>query len=172
MVALVRINDDELEYLILGDTTLAVQTMTGVQVIIDDRVEKSAEPERRQADLFPIGSPQKHAALVTMKHAELAVRNQPGGYWVAQADPEAASHAITGRIPASNVARFAVLTDGAARIVQTFDLLDWPSVLDLLDQRGPGEVIRRVRAVESADPDGARWPRNKRHDDATIAFAS
>ncbi|MFG3701963.1 hypothetical protein ACGF5C_29320 [Micromonospora sp. NPDC047620] len=33
-----------------------------------------------------------------------------------------------------------------------FGLLDWPDVLDVLEQSGPTELIRRVRAIEAADP--------------------
>ena len=36
-----------------------------------------------------------------------------------------------------------------------------------LTAAGPGELIRQVRAAETADPAGIRWPRNKIHDDAT-----
>jgi hypothetical protein len=68
--------------------------------------------------------------------------------------------------------RCAVLTDGAARAVHPFGLLDWPNVLDLLEKSGPNEVIRMVRAAEATDVDGARWPRNKQCDDATIVYLS
>jgi hypothetical protein len=30
--------------------------------------------------------------------------------------------------------------------------------------------IQHVRAAEASDPDGRRWPRGKRHDDASAAF--
>jgi hypothetical protein len=56
--------------------------------------------------------------------------------------------------------------------VDLFGLLDWPAVLDVLDDANPTELIRRVRAVEAADPTCIRWTRNKRSDDATIAYAT
>lgn len=36
----------------------------------------------------------------------------------------------------------------------------------------PTELIRRVRAIEAADPTCARWPRNKTSDDATAAYTA
>jgi hypothetical protein len=48
-------------------------------------VDKTARAEREEADRHPFGSAEKQAALLRMKHAELAARNQPGGYWVAAA---------------------------------------------------------------------------------------
>lgn len=62
-----------------------------------------------------------------------------------------------------------MLTDGAARAVTPFNLYGWPDLLSVLTSDGPAEVIAKVRAAEDADPNGGRWPRNKIHDDATIA---
>ncbi len=170
--AMLRLRDTALEYLVLGDVTVLIDTADGIQVITDDRVDKTARAEREEADRHPFGSAEKQAALLRMKHAELAARNQPGGYWVAAADPFAAQHAITGEIPLDNVRRVAVLTDGAARLVALFGLLNWPDVLDVLEQNGPTELIRRVRAIEGADPSCMKWARNKRSDDATAVYAA
>jgi hypothetical protein len=56
------------------------------------------------------------------------------------------------------------------RLVDRFGLLDWPSFLDILAQQGRDAIIQRVRTAEDSDPDGQRWPRGKRHDDASAAF--
>ncbi|WP_422744174.1 hypothetical protein ACN27B_07980 [Micromonospora sp. WMMD754] len=65
-----------------------------------------------------------------------------------------------------------MLTDGVARLVALFGLLDWPDVLDVLERNGPTELIRRVRAIEAADPSCMKWARNKRSDDATAVYAA
>lgn len=170
--AVLRLNHTVLEYLVLGDVTVVIDTTDGVRVVTDDRVDHTAKAEREEADRYPFGSAEKQAALLRMKHAELAARNQPGGYWVAAADPDAATQAITGAVALTHVRRVAVLTDGAARLVALFGLLNWPEVLDLLEQHGPTELIRRVRAIEAADPSCMRWARNKSSDDATVVYAS
>jgi hypothetical protein len=170
-VAILRTNNDVLEYLVLGDITIVLDGQDGLQVITDDRVDNTARVEREGADRYPIGSPGKQAALLRMKRAELDARNRPGGYWIAAADPNVVTEALTGKFVLDGLRRAAVLSDGGARIVRLFELLDWSSLLDLLDQAGPGQVVRRIRAAESADPDGRRWPRNKQSDDATIVYA-
>jgi len=170
-VAVVRLGP-HIDYLVLGDVTIALDTGKRVQVIVDDRVEHTAVPERRYVDRFPIGSPEKAEGLIRMKHAELAARNTTGGFWVAAADPNAARHAITGSIDAAQVKRFAVLTDGAARIVKPFRALRWPGLLTLLDSAGPTALIQRVRALEAADPLGKKWPRNKQSDDASVVYVA
>lgn len=170
-VAVLRTNDDALEYLTLGDVTVVLECGADLQVITDERVDATARSERAEADKHLIGAPEKQAALLRMKHAELSARNKPDGYWIAAADPDAAAKALIGSVPLGELGRAAVLSDGSARIVRLFELLDWPGLLDLLDKSGPVEVIRRVRAIEAADPEGRRWPRNKRSDDATVVYA-
>jgi hypothetical protein len=135
--------------------------------VTDTRINLSATEERRLVDSFPNGSPEKSAALIKMKMAEISVRNSPDGYWVASADPAVVSHALTGALPADSVSRAAMLTDGAARLAVPFGLRDWSSVLDILEAGGPERLIRETRELESRDPQGVQWPRNKQSDDAT-----
>jgi hypothetical protein len=97
-------------------------------------------------------------------------RNQPGGYWVAGAKPEAAHQAVTGFRPLDQVSRAALLSDGVSCLADLYAVVDWPELLGSMQQHGPAHVISRVRGVEEADPTGTRWPRYKRSDDATAAF--
>lgn len=166
-IAVVHISDDRLRYLVLGDVSIVIDTTSGPMVVSDQRVSATASAERAEADIWPIGSDQKAAALLKMKPAELAARNVDGGYWIAAADPSAAEHSITGEVPFDEVKRFAVLTDGAARYVDLFGMGQWSAILDI----APHRLIEMVRNVENHDPLGIRYPRNKRHDDATMVYA-
>jgi hypothetical protein len=171
-VGIVRQEDNAVHYLVLGDVTVVIDAGGPEPVVIsDERVSATAAAERARADRWPIGAPEKQTELVAMKHAELAARNQPGGYWIAAADPTVVDQAITGELPNDVVNRFAVATDGAARLVVMFGRHTWSTALDLLEFGGPDEVIRQVRAAETDDPAGELYPRNKVSDDATIAFA-
>jgi hypothetical protein len=51
-----------------------------------------------------------------------------------------------------------------------FGLATWEELLALLDESGPDELVRQVRAAEAVDPDGRQWPRTKRSDDATAVY--
>lgn len=166
-VAVVRpIGENAWEHLVLGDVTVVFGTPAGLRVIVDHRISQSAPTERAEANRWPIGSPEKEALMVAMKHVELAERNR--SYWIAASDPAAATHALTGVV--FDVSQLGVLTDGAAR-VQSFGLLSWPEVIQELSTEGPASIVRRVREAEAADPLGKRWPRNKRSDDATVVYA-
>jgi len=105
-----------------------------------------------------------------MKRAELTSRNVVGGFWIAAADPSVVTHAVIGEIPLAKVQSAALLSDGAARITDLMNLYDWPGFFGALRLGGPADLIRQIRAAEDSDPHGIRWPRNKIHDDATIAL--
>jgi hypothetical protein len=72
-------------------------------------------------------------------------------------------------MPTKTIRRLAVLTDGATRAVSTFKLYNWSDLLWALTADGPTELIKQIRIVETADAAGVWHPRNKIHDDATIA---
>jgi hypothetical protein len=69
-------------------------------------------------------------------------RNVTGGYWVAAADPAIVAHAIvahaiTGDLPGQHLQQAALLSDGAARAVDPFQLCDWQGLLTILATAGP-----------------------------------
>jgi hypothetical protein len=109
----------------------------------------------------------RYADLVTELRRH---RNQAKGYWVASSTPDAAYQALTGSIPTLEVRRAALLSDGATRLADRFGVMAWPRVFDLLDREGPSSLIMQTREAESSDPNGRRWPRSKRHDDASAVI--
>jgi hypothetical protein len=117
----------------------------------------------------PVGSALKLRRRAQLTRARRA-RNRPGGYWVAAADPQAASQAVTGTLPAKRLQRAVLLSDGASRLVDLFELATWEELVALLDENGPDELLRQVRAAEAVDPEGRQWPRTKRSDDATAVY--
>src|SRR5262249_40859514 len=73
-VAVVQVRDDYLQYLILGDVTLVIDTIDGLRIMTDNRVNATATTERAAANALPNNSPEKATVLAKMKHAELASR--------------------------------------------------------------------------------------------------
>jgi hypothetical protein len=118
----------------------------------------------------PTGSALKLRRRAQLTRALRRAWNRPGGCWVAAADPQAASQAVTGSLPGKNLHRAVLLSDGASRLVDPFRFATWEELLALLDENGPEELLRQVRAAEAADPEGRQWPRTKRSDDATAVY--
>lgn len=169
-VAMIRKRwNGQLEYLVLADTTIVVETHSDLLVVTDSRVEEAAPEALAATRVEAIGTPEHRAAVAHMSVEQLKKRNVPGGYWVAASDREAALNAVIGEVPADRILRVAIFTDGASRIVDTFHEMDWSSCLNYLQEHTPRELIHYVRRIEATDPFGAAWPRFKMSDDATAA---
>jgi len=169
-LAVVREQDQHVEYLLLFDSVILLEGPFGLRVLTDRRVDAFAQQEHLATREHPIGSPAHQERVQELVAAQRRHRNQPGGYWVAGAKPAAVYQAVTGSRPLDQVSRAALLSDGVSSLVDLYAVVDWPDVLDSMQQQGPAHVISRVREVEDTDPIGARWPRYKRSDDATAAF--
>jgi hypothetical protein len=169
-MVLLRVLDDRADYLALADAVLVLDTVDGLQVVSDARVNQLAGKERDAANRVPAGSALKLRRRAQLTRALRRARNRPGGYWVAAADPQAASQAVTGSLPGKTLQRAVLLSDGASRLVDPFGLATWEELLALLEESGPEELLRQVRAAEAVDPEGRQWPRTKRSDDATAVY--
>ncbi|MFC4564549.1 protein phosphatase 2C domain-containing protein [Nocardiopsis mangrovi] len=155
--AVVRATGDGLDHLVLGDCTVLLPhaddsadgpAPSSVTAVTDDRLER-----------LPGGRPYSRALV-------RAARNTAGGFWVAGASVEAAAHAVCGRAPTSR-RRFALLTDGCARLVTDYGAT-WADAWALLESGGPEALIAAVRSAELDRP--ARG--TKRHDDATAVVGA
>jgi hypothetical protein len=168
---LVGYGGDRLEYLVLADSPLVYQAAGRVEVVNDSRAQQVTRSlgERMRVDAA-VGTPEHASGVRELIAAQRGQINTPDGYWIASTDPAAAEHALTGALPLAGpdaVRRVCLLTDGASRAVDTFDLYDWPGLLDAVAAHGPARVIERVRAAERDARDRVRV---KRHDDASAAL--
>ncbi|GAA1293972.1 hypothetical protein Psi02_42310 [Planotetraspora silvatica] len=170
-VVLLRQAGDQLDWLVLGDSTLILDTSTTEPIVVrDDRLDQVAAPRRTRLDALPGNTPEHAEALRVYVEGLADYRNRDGGFWVASTDPLAADQALTGTVPAGSVRAVALLTDGASDAVDRYHLTTWRGLLDTLAEHGPAELIRQVRVAEQSDPYGQGWPRSKTHDDATAAY--
>ncbi|MGW5304558.1 integrase [Streptomyces griseoluteus] len=167
-VVAARVGGGALEYLVLGDSTLLLADGDGgTEVVTDRRLDVVGKRLRGPVDALPTGSPEHSAALAEYRDALTGLRNQPDGFWIAGPDPRAAENALTGTVPLDSLVSVTLMSDGATRLVDRFELAEWRGALAVLNSDGPSELIRRVREAEGEDPDGRRWPRGKARDDAT-----
>nr|WTA64739.1 hypothetical protein OHB51_19630 [Micromonospora sp. NBC_00855] len=169
-VAMVRADQDRLEWLLLADSYLVLDRVDASPLVVTDEREATARRECSAplAGVVP-GTPEYDRVRVSCVSALRALRNQPGGYWIAKEDPRAAREAVTGSRPLAGLNGVALLSNGASRIVSSYGRADWPGVLDLLRASGPSGVIARVRQVEAQATAGAdaQFP-----DDATVAHCT
>jgi hypothetical protein len=158
-VAMLRFTETGVDYLAISDAVLLVLDGDSVEVIRDGREFEFGRDERARVAKMTPGTPEYDEAFAAAVQVVRGHRNQPHGYWLAAANPEAASHALTGHVPGARSA--VVLSNGASRLVDRFGLATWPELIALVSSQGPAELIRRVRAAEAES--------GTRADDATAA---
>lgn len=168
-VGVLKIDDSRVRALSLSDVAIVLETDDGPDVTCDFGIEELCGAEHHVLAGMTFGTEEHKAALAQLVARQTRSRNQPDGWWVAAADPEAAYHAKTRELSRSAVGAMAVFSDGATRPVDQMDRYKWSEYMPMLAKLGPAGIIAVVRDLEKSDPDGARFPRTKRHDDATIA---
>lgn len=165
-VAMVRVVDHDADVLVLGDS----QIVTPGETYRDDRLSHVAAAQRtayRSRLAHGAGYDDTHRTMIRALQAEEARwRNRPGGYWIAEADPTAARHAIVAHLPA--VPWLVLSTDGAYRPMRHLGRDDWEGIAKT-DAVGLAAILDGVHRWETDDdPDGCALPRAKRHDDKSL----
>jgi hypothetical protein len=175
----------------LGVTLLAALTADLYTGLADALAASIADVRDRHAGTCDLDNPSTPAATVTAVRAEpgrfsyLALSDSSiaadyaGGrppqiitddHRAARASPEVAARARTGTIGLDGLRGIALLSDGATRITDLYGLVGWPELLATVRDRGPRALIAEVRAAETGDAAGQRWPRTKISDDATLVW--
>ena len=86
-------------------------------------------------------------------------RNVEGGFWVAEADPDAAHYAIRATWPRDEVTTILMASDGVScGVTPTASSPTGSDVRDVALAKGPEAVLDRVRAAESEDPPAPAGP--------------
>ncbi|GAA1205920.1 protein phosphatase 2C domain-containing protein [Prauserella alba] len=150
-VALACWSAEVVEVLVLADSPVAKFGTGGVEVVADERLSRL-----------------RAAGRLRTRAAVDALRNHHDGFWVAEADPAAATHAVRAQWPRSEVQTLILATDGVAAGVTDYELFDWHGLHRLAHTRGPQAVLDVVRDAEHRDRDRTRWPRPKIHDDQAL----
>ena len=146
-VAILRRGAETVDYIVLGDSAVVIETSAGELVVAhDDRT----------------------AYLSDYSLAGVSrLRNTDEGFWIASNRPDAADKALAGSVPMRDVARAALMTDGITRLVERYGR-SWLDLVERMDKHGPRQLVADVRAEELAAAPGAY--RGKLHDDVTAVF--
>jgi hypothetical protein len=171
-VAIVRTVADQVECLVLGDNLVVFPD----QAVTDERLSRIGQQYReryRERLMAGHGYDQEHRDVLKDLQAEqVRYRNRPGGYWIAEAVPEAAEHAIIVQRPITSTPWAVLASDGAYKPMTHLALADWPR-LEAADDEELEHILTECERWESEDdPRGIELPRAKQHDDKTLAVTT
>ena len=170
--ALVRLIGSEIEVLRLGDCLVLLEASDGAVTVMDHPVLAAIEAETRSALLAlrarGVTDPkQVFVAMMPRLRAERLRRNLPDGYGVLAAERSCLPMIHIDRIPARALRRMLLVSDGYYRLVDHYNAASDAELVRRTDELGADAMLKRLRAIEAADPLGTRYPRLKIADDAT-----
>jgi hypothetical protein len=175
-VAVLRTRDGVADLYVLGDSPIHYGTATTEVSLTDERLSHVAVSERRRyLSRLRAGhgyDEQHRANLTALQRAQRRACNRSDGYWIAEADPDAAEHGLTRHVPAEAISWAVLASDGAADVID-HTARSWADIAHADDAQLVALLAQLDGWEAITDPDGRALPRAKRHDDKTlIAVAS
>lgn len=177
-VAILRLRDEKMEYLGLGDCTATVEDIQGaVEVLAETRLsaldrgalEKMAALCRETG----CGMLQAREACNDLLIRNRNLRNRPEGYWIFDPSGAGIPHARQKSWPAGEIRAVSVMTDGFAQCVEPFQLAeDLPALHRRMREQGLAALSEELFAAQQADADCTAYPRFKTMDDTAAAWAT
>ncbi len=153
---ILKVNENYLEYSVLGDSTLGIQINDRQFVITDNKIKTFAVPERVIVrNLISEGlneeSLEYKNARKNLIAAEKRMQNIEGGYWIASIEPEAAHHAVNKKIKISPDDKIKIIlaSDGLVRLVSVFERYkDIFGIADEILLHGDTNTFNTLRKLE------------------------
>ena len=128
-VAMIRINDDDIDYYVCADSSIFIEANQSLKVITDKRFTPfEAENTRRIALLED--NDQKEALKKEIYRETRHKANQPGGYLVTSVNPQSAENGLVGKISKTGVRKILLCTDGFTKKDYPYRNLDLDHVLE------------------------------------------
>lgn len=175
-LAIARVNSDRrsLEYFVLGDCSLMIETDKDVLLFSDPAVGTfdGRVIEMMQQLVHEDGgsflAKRQDQRIKDMLLANRMMKNNPeGGYSIADLNGDWFS-SVQGELPLECVKRFALYSDGFDQL-QSFSTMDNDAFLNHLFE-SPDRVLDELFAFQDEDAACTRLPRLKKRDDTTLVL--
>lgn len=174
-IVMVRLLDQTIEYFILGDSYFILKNDYNILVEFDDRLKNIAVPIRRKIKNVLIeGKGYTSNELINLKkllvEEENNNRNKVDGYWIISNNLQAIENGIYNSISIENTSNITLflMSDGFARAFSTFRVFkSWDEFITYINEKGLSSCVDLVRRYEEMDPEGIKYPRTSKSDDAS-----
>jgi hypothetical protein len=142
-----------------------------VEVLGDALAKRARERDRVALLAASMGAPSAQQGvrdifLPALRRARNFVNTEAGG-WLFGPDASAFGHVARANVAAPGGTVVLLVTDGFLALASDYDRYGLDALLDAAQSRGLDALGAELRAIEDSDPDGKRFPRFKKSDDAT-----
>ena len=176
-IAIVRINNEVLEYFLLGDCTLVLENNKGKSLIIKqellDKLDNKAKIEMAKLMINKgmnfIEAKQEINSLL-VKHRLL--KNTPNGYWTLEFDKNAIENSLCGCFDFVECEKALLMSDGFSAIFDNYNYTDVNNIISIVEKQGLQQIYKIIRFIEEEDADILKFPRFKKSDDASAVMFS
>jgi hypothetical protein len=167
--------DGGLDVLWYGDCSALVlrpgQACEVIGIAFDRKASESGDAARlsREKNMAPVGALARAEFLPFFQDARNKV-NVPGGTWLFAPQPAASEHVARMRLTAPDGTLVLLCSDGFLTLAGDYAVYDPHGLVEAAGAQGLKALGGELRAIEDADPEGRRFARFKKSDDATAVL--
>jgi serine/threonine protein phosphatase PrpC len=165
------LKDGALHALWFGDCAALLLTEKGALAFLGDTMDKRESERARVERLVKPGArgPAAKGVREEFLPALRAARNcvNTADEWLFAPDAACADHAKEARVAVKPGSRVLLASDGFLALASDYERYTPEALFTAAEGQGLATLAGELRSIEAADPDGVRFPRFKRSDDAT-----
>ena len=172
--SLVKFYEDKIEYLILGDCTLLVNSKGRVETFKDDAISKL---DKKVYDYMAKLENSKNMTFNERKANVMHIiienrlkKNTIGGYWSLEFSKEAIDNCVSGFIDIKDNTKIMMTSDGFSCVYDRYGIFSKEDIIKLANTEGIDYIYKKVREFEKSDDNGVEYPRFKVHDDSSCVY--
>ena len=171
----VSARNNRIEALWFGDCAALVKRPGEPIQIVGDALDKRAAEAARVAKLAAAGNlaPAAGVSRAEFLPALRAARNRVNtvaGSWAFGPDARCADHASQLIFDAPPQAKMLLVSDGFLALTSDYGRYDAEELVEAASNKGLRALYNELREIEATDPEGRRYPRFKKSDDATAVL--
>lgn len=159
-IAMVRFINQQLEYYVLGDSGILIDSKAGPIYLTDSRLDLFGE--KVEEEISRIDSKSEVNTLQEIrKHL-----NKEDGYWIGSLDGKGIPHGLSGNMPVYEYTKVLCFTDGYSRLFELYKKMDIQHFQ--FDVDFIMDSIAETRKIEDQDSDCSIYKRSKKSDDLSV----
>ena len=171
-LAMLAVSGGALSVAWFGDCRALVRLMDGRLLHFGPKPQHREVERTRARSLGPLHKEGGgfHANTLDELRRVRALVNTPRGYGMLAPDPACAER-LHVEAPVAGAAIALVMSDGFYALAGDYERYDDAALLKAAESKGLEALYAELRAIEDEDPDGRKFPRFKKSDDATAVLA-